>query len=210
MIKYIFLDFNGTIINDVDLCLDLLNKMLRHQGKKELSLEEYKNVFTFPIIKYYEKAGIDFSMNSYEELAIWFIKEYQPKSMMCGLYEGLIEALETLKNKGYHLVILSASEKNNLYEQCQAYDIVKYFDDILGIDNIHAASKVEIALKYLESKNINGEEVLFIGDTLHDLEVAKCLKADCKLVSCGHQSVEVLATGGVEILDSVKELAYFL
>ena len=49
--KYIFLDFNGTIINDVQLCLDLLNEILRSQGKRELNIEEYKNVFTFPVKK---------------------------------------------------------------------------------------------------------------------------------------------------------------
>ena len=27
-IKYIFFDFNGTLIDDVKLCLDLLNEML--------------------------------------------------------------------------------------------------------------------------------------------------------------------------------------
>ena len=60
--KYIFLDFNGTIINDVQLCLDLLNEILRSQGKRELNIEEYKNVFTFPVKKYYEAAGVDFSI----------------------------------------------------------------------------------------------------------------------------------------------------
>ena len=45
MIKYVFFDFNGTIINDVDLCLDLLNEILRKQGNKELDIDTYKNVF---------------------------------------------------------------------------------------------------------------------------------------------------------------------
>ena len=42
MEKHIFFDFNGTIINDVDLCLDLLNQILNKQNKKTLSMEEYK------------------------------------------------------------------------------------------------------------------------------------------------------------------------
>ena len=40
MIKNVFLDFNGTLIDDVDLCLKLLNDILRRQGAKEVSLEE--------------------------------------------------------------------------------------------------------------------------------------------------------------------------
>ena len=54
MIKYIFFDFNGTIIDDVDLCLELLNKLLKSQNKPTFDIDGYKKIFTFPIIKYYD------------------------------------------------------------------------------------------------------------------------------------------------------------
>lgn len=208
--KYIFLDFNGTIINDVELCLTLLNQILNKQHKPMVSIEQYKSIFTFPIKKYYELAGVDFTLDSYEDLAKWFIQEYQPKSMECGLYDGLIETFQYLKAKGYHLVILSASEKKNLYEQCENYKIIPYFDAILGIDNIHAESKVHLALNYLEQEKIGGSQVLFIGDTLHDLEVAEAIGATCMLVSCGHQSIDVLKKGNVKIIESVFSLVKLL
>lgn len=208
--KFIFLDFNGTIINDLDLCLQLLNEILKKQNKPLCDINKYKNIFTFPIKKYYELAGIDFSLDSYEDLAIWFISKYQPMSMSCGLFTGIEEAFLKLKEMGYHLVILSASERNNLIEQCQNYDIVKYFDDILGIDNIHAASKVGIALDYMQKNNIDSNDVLMVGDTLHDLEVAKAIGANAILVSCGHQSIEVLKQGKVQIINDVCELPSIL
>ena len=99
MQKHIFFDFNGTIINDVDLCLDLLNQILNKQNKKMLSMEEYKNVFTFPIRDYYIAAGVDFNIESYESLAKWFIKVYQPLSMECGLFEGIVDTFKYLKDK---------------------------------------------------------------------------------------------------------------
>ena len=206
MEKHIFFDFNGTIINDVDLCLDLLNQILTKQNKKNLTMEEYKNVFTFPIRDYYIAAGVDFNIESYESLAKWFIKVYQPLSMKCGLFDGIVDTFKALKNEGYNLYILSASEKNNLLEQCQNYEIDKYFIDILGIDNIHAASKVSIAIDYMNKHNIKGSDVLFIGDTLHDLEVAEAMGARCMLVSCGHQSKEVLSKGNVKIIDTINDL----
>ena len=76
MYKDIFLDFNGTIINDLDLCVELLNVFLKEQGKNELSIDEYKHVFKFPIRQYYMDAGIDFNIESYESLAIRFIRAY--------------------------------------------------------------------------------------------------------------------------------------
>ena len=53
MEKYIFLDFNGTVLDDVDLCLNLLNEMLYEKEHITVDLDKYKEIFDFPIIKYY-------------------------------------------------------------------------------------------------------------------------------------------------------------
>lgn len=204
MIKHVFFDFNGTIIDDLKLCYDLLNEFLEGQGKQKISLERYKDIFRFPIKEYYKLAGIDFDMESYESLSIKFIKKYQPASLKCGLYSAVIPTLEKLNELGIKCYIISASEKNNLIEQCQSYDIVKYFVDILGIENIHAKSKVDIAVNYINEKAINKEEVIFIGDTLHDVEVANAMGVKPILVSCGHQSVKVLNEANVSIYDDVS------
>lgn len=119
-IKYIFFDFNGTLLNDVDLCLELLNGLLRGQNKKEVTLEEYKNIFTFPIEEYYRRAGIDFNIESFQSLSLKFIKEYQPRSLECGLYLKVYETINKLRELGYHTYILSASEKNNLIDRTQS------------------------------------------------------------------------------------------
>ena len=44
MYKYIFFDFNGTIIDDIDLCLDLLNEILRKQNKPLVGKKKYKEI----------------------------------------------------------------------------------------------------------------------------------------------------------------------
>ena len=97
MIKHIFFDFNGTLIDDVNLCLELLNGLLASQGKASIDLKRYKQVFKFPIKDYYLDAGIDFSIESFESMAVRFIDEYQPKSLLCGLYEGVVDTIKEKK-----------------------------------------------------------------------------------------------------------------
>lgn len=206
MYKDIFLDFNGTIIDDLDLCVELLNVFLREQGKKELSIDEYKHVFKFPIKQYYIDSGIDFSIESYESLAIRFIKAYQPRSMTCGLFPHVVDTVKKLKEMGIHVYILSASEQNNLLEQTDNYGITKYFDAVLGINNIHAESKVKRALDFMKEKNIDPKNTLFVGDTLHDHEVSMAMGVDCVLVSCGHQAKDILETSGCRVIDSIADI----
>lgn len=210
MIKHVFFDFNGTIIDDVDLCINLLNEILIRHKKPIVTKEKYKSIFTFPIKKYYELAGVDFNIESFDYLAVDFIEKYQPASYKCKLYDGSIETFKYLRNKGISTYILSASEKNNLMLQCDNFGITQYFDSILGIDNIHASSKIDIAREFMRTSNLNADEILFVGDTLHDYEVAKAMGVKCILVSCGHQAVDVLNKSGVKIINTIADLKEIL
>ena len=173
--QYVFFDFNGTILDDVDLCLNLLNEMLNMKSLPSVSKKKYQEIFTFPIISYYKKAGFTFEDYSFEELASYFIKKYQPLSLKCQLYPGLIELLDYLKANKVKLVVLSASKLSNLKEQIHHLGLEPYFDFVLGIDDIYAKSKLEIAKNFFLKKEIDPHKCLFIGDTIHDYEVATTL-----------------------------------
>lgn len=208
--KYIIFDFNGTIIDDVDLCLSLLNEILELEELPLVSLEKYKNIFTFPIIEYYKRAGITFEKHSFKELSTWFVNKYQPLSFECSLYQGIVETITKLKQNGYKVILLSASQIDNLVEQTQKFGITHLFDKILGIDNIEAKSKLEIARNYFKEHEINMRECLFVGDSTHDYEVGHALGGDVVLISHGHQSKEVLSSCGVPIIDSIYQLEKYL
>ena len=174
MEKYIFLDFNGTVLDDVDLCFNLLNEMLYEKEKITVDLEGYKNIFDFPIIKYYVAAGFDFSKYTFEELANYFIVEYRRRTETeTKIFEDLPLFAKMLKEVGYKIVICSASQKPLLLEQLAFFGILDLFDDVIGLDNHYAASKLELAKNYVKNQNVDFEKSFFIGDTTHDAEVGK-------------------------------------
>ena len=208
--KYVIFDFNGTILDDVDLCLNLLNEMLEMCHHAPCSKEKYKQIFTFPIIEYYKKAGFNFEVDSFEELASYFIKKYQPASYKCKLNDHLIELLDYLKSKNIGIICLSASERNNLIDQLEVFKIDHYFDAILGTGDIYAKSKLDIAKNYFEKEDINAKECLFIGDTLHDLEIANHLHAPCLLVDFGHQDRSLFEKEKANIISSFLEVEKYL
>lgn len=208
--EYIFWDFNGTILDDVSLCLDILNSMLSKRGKEKVSLDKYRHIFTFPIIEYYKKAGLTFEIESFSDMAVEFINIYQPNSLKCSLYEDIIDAFEYIKRLGIKQILLSASEKDNLLEQVNHFNINKYFYSILGLDNIHAKSKIAIGKDYVKKNNINKEKCLMIGDTLHDYELANELGFDSILLSYGHQAYDVLKNEDNIVLRNIKELINYL
>ena len=206
MIKHIFLDFNGTLLDDRELCLDLLNVFLREQNKKEVDMETYKNIFGFPVIDYYIRAGLTFDNESFESMADRFIDQYKKLSLNCKLYDDVKDTLRYLRDKDIKLIMLSASEINNLLYQTDYYSITEYFDEILGTNNIYAQSKESVGINFIKENNIDLDECLFIGDTNHDYDVAQKMGIDVMLVLCGHQSKEVLQKFNVTLLDSFNDI----
>ena len=206
---YCVWDFNGTILDDVDLGIGSINILLREQGLPIISSrEEYRSKFDFPIKDYYTALGFDYDKESYESLAKKWVEIYLGNLKMATLFDDVIEALDFFEKKGIRQIILSASESNMLNSQLDALGIKDRFDEVLGIDNIFADSKIGIAQKW-RSEHAD-ERVLFIGDTVHDCEAAKVLCADCFVIYSGHQSKERLSGVGAQLFPSRKALIRYL
>lgn len=206
MVKFIFWDFNGTIIDDRKICWELLNELLKEEGKKEITYNRYFEVFGFPIKEYYKKAGLTFTKRTYEEMADWFIENYQPLSLSQKLYPGVKETLETLNNKGLINICLSASLEENLKEQLNHFNISHYFHEILGTNNVLALGKKDVAQKYLEENEINPKNCLLIGDTIADDELAKSLGIKPLLFTQGHQSEKRLLKTESQTIDEIENI----
>ncbi|MBE6597305.1 MAG: HAD family hydrolase [Ruminococcaceae bacterium] len=183
-------DFNGTILDDVAIGIESINALLKRRGMKKISsVEEYRESFGFPIIKWYKDLGFDFEVEDYDAVANEWMSEYLSREKNAPLCRGALELMEHFYNKGVCQVIISAAEINMLKRQVEALKIDKYFNEIVGKSDIYASGKSEIAQKW---RARNPGDMLFIGDTDHDLETAKAIEADCVLVACGHQSYERL------------------
>ena len=87
-----------------------------------------------------------------------------------------------------------------------SFELTDRFTDVIGLNDIYASGKVENGKQYIAGLNIDPADVLFIGDTLHDFEVAEAMGVSCALVAGGHNSRARLETSGVPVFDSLSEL----
>jgi phosphoglycolate phosphatase len=206
--KHIIWDWNGTLLNDVDLSVDIINRILIRRQLNSLSLEEYKKIFTFPIRNYYEKAGLDLSTHSFEDLGIEWMDEYENRRIECSLFEGVENVLSYISGNGIQQSILSAYPHKTLKEIIGFFKLNSFFTHLSGLDNIYASSKIELGKKMIEKIGENSVKILLIGDTIHDYEVAKEIGADCLLVASGHQNRERLLTCNATVVNSLSEIIF--
>ncbi len=193
--KNILWDWNGTLLNDVDICVEIVNGLLEAHGSDTFHKIHYKSIFGFPVSQYYEKAGFDFSKESFDSLAVKFIDSYNDAVMNCQLHANAQDTLQELHKKGGQQFILTAAYKESVIELLSHYNIDHFFRDIAGLDNIKAESKVDKGINMMKQHQLIPQQTLMIGDTLHDFEVAKAMGVSCVLVADGHQSEERLKSG---------------
>jgi len=210
--NHIIWDWNGTLFNDVELCAGIMNMLLSQESLPGLSIQKYKSIFTFPVIEYYKIAGHTFEKKSFEVLGKQFMDEYEIRKNQCELFPGIQEILTELQAKNIQQHLLSAYEQNSLNDILNFFDIHSFFKYIVGLDNIYAGGKLKLARDLVCRIDSNGSagNILLIGDTIHDYEVAKEINADCILVSHGHQDEERLLKLGIPVFKDVRALRHFL
>lgn len=208
--KTILWDYNGTIINDMELCLDVEKFMLRERGMfAEYTMDDYRDLFCFPVKDYYLKLGYTFKDETYEEISVEFNNLYDMGFNQCRLVDGVLDKIRESSEKGYRNVILSACEHTKLLIQTDALGISQYFEERLGIDNDLAGSKIGMAKAWMERSGVNPSDCMFIGDTIHDMETSLAIGVqDFTLVACGHQSYNVLKKATDKVVQAMSEVTF--
>lgn len=199
-------DWNGTLFDDVQLCLVIMNGMLAKRGMPTITREEYITVFDFPVVNYYRQLGYDFEREPFEGISTEFITAYEAQRSQCKLMPGTVATLETIARLGLTQSVLSASKRDYLQQALQDYGLAGYFSSAYGLDNHHAAGKVEVGLALMVEQGLDPKTVLLVGDTTHDAEVATAMGVDCWLIPNGHQDPERLAAVGVPVIADLSQV----
>lgn len=204
--KAIIWDWNGTLLDDAELCIKSMNSLLNKRKLKVLDKNSYREIFTFPVKEYYEKAGFDFASEPFEVPAMQFIDLYYRDFETAILFPEVKKVLQFFNKKGYNQSILSAMEHEKLMSSLKEKGIIHYFENITGINDHYAHSKVEIGKDLIRKISFSKPEIVMVGDTLHDLEVAHELGIDCVLIANGHQSKERLLGNNVIVINNLEDI----
>jgi phosphoglycolate phosphatase len=203
---HIIWDWNGTLLDDAWLCVDVMNGMLRERDLRLRTLEEYKELFDFPVKNYYAKLGFDFDIEPFDEVGMEFITRYNRRQQETILYPQVKEVLSRISEMGFSQNILSAREQNELITETRSLGVFNYFERIRGLDDHYAHGKTDVGFHLINEIGIEKAKMLFIGDTRHDAEVAAEIGIDCVLIPNGHHSKERLLEIGVPLIASLSYL----
>ncbi len=210
----LFFDFDGTIHNSIKIYAPAFRKAYEFLVEKGFA---EKRIWTDDEISHW----LGFTSKSmWKEFMPNLDKTYQKKaSSMIGdieknlmdnkeavLYEGSLETLEYLKNKGYRLVFLSNCSNSYRDQAYKIFGLDRYFDDLISAEDYNFIPKHEI-LKKIKDKY--PKERAMVGDRIHDMEAAKLNNVKSIGCSYGFGSYEEIKDADV-IIDDIRKLQEIL
>ena len=181
--KHIIWDFNGTLLNDTQLSLDVDNNVFEKLGIPAITIDDYRNNMTMPVRDFYPAVGVDYSVHNYETIARLWLDEFNQKAVGVGLVSGALDAIRFFHGQGRSQSVLSASYEPSLRKQCEALGLTPYMADISGLEDESASKKTEIGRRQLRELGLEGRDVVLIGDMLTYAHLAEDLGADCILLA---------------------------
>ena len=185
-------DWNGTLIDDVPMNIQIMNEQLQLENLPELTLERHQAIFGFPLLAFYQELGFEWSESSFDEVSLEFMQEYEARKSACDLHPACRNFLYHWYNEGKRQSILSAYKQSYLEDSLQRFRIQHLFEYVVGAENHRGDGKIAEGKRLLQDIGRPAEEIALIGDTIHDFEVAEAIGIDCFLVTSGNQSMQRL------------------
>jgi len=209
-VKTIFFDFDGTIHNSIKIYSPAFKKAYNFL-EKEGHAEERN--WTEDEISYW----LGFTSKN-----MW--KEFMPNldeitrnkaSKMVGqtmrnlmeenkavLYDGALETLQYLKDRGYQLVFLSNCSKAYRDKMNKIFNLDRYFKDLVCAEEFDFIPKHNILSKI---KDDYPDEKVIVGDRIHDMEAGKLNHIKSIGCSYGFGTFDDLKDADV-IIDDITKL----
>ena len=204
--KHIIWDWNGTLLNDSWLFVDVMNSILKNHNMNTITVEKYRKIFGFPVEDYYKKLGFDLKKESFQKSGMEFIQAYKKRRYEAELHPMVNSILSKLLSMKITHSILSAQHQALLDDLTTYYNIREYFIGINGLNDHYARSKVNKGIEWMKKTGFDANMVLFIGDTDHDFEVAQALGTDCLLLSHGHHCHSRLIQTGAPVVREMENI----
>lgn len=210
--SYLFFDLDGTL---TDPAQGITNSFIHAYKEFGMEVPSYEQLCSYigPPLRYTFEKSFGFSGEKINEGVKKYREYYKDKGLFeNSVYPGIHEMVAALKKAGVHLTVATSKPEVYSVQIMEKFGLAQYFDFICGSNLDETRSKKAEVIRYALEKNGNPplDQVLMIGDRMHDVEGAKETGIKCAGVLFGYGNREELENAGADyLLSSVEELSEF-
>ncbi len=213
MKKYILFDLDGTLTDSRE---GIINSVVYALKKFDIEVENLDSLIPFigpPLLDSFQKY-YHFSPEKAAEALVYYREYFSVKGIFENqVYDGIKELLETLKARGYELLLATSKPEEYAKRIMDHFELSPYFSFIGGASMDEKRSSKSAVIHYVLTDNqiTDLSEVIMVGDREHDVKGAKANGLEVIGVLFGYGSLEELQESGADyIAELPKDIAGIL
>ena len=202
--KAILYDIDGTLLDTFDMNMYPLMQIIREELGQEWTLEQLRPFYAQPGLKTIAELGIRDVETVY---ARWvaYVNAYEKGAVP---YPGMVDALTRIRAAGIRQAVVSSKMHRQYEIDMGRYGMDAYMETaVLAEDTERHKPDPAPILECLRRMGLRPEEVIYIGDTLSDLQAARNAGVDFGLAGWGTALTE--AFPGIYRFETPAELYRF-
>lgn len=186
----VIFDLDGTLIDTPSGIVEAFQNVFTNMGLKEKDPSEIRNTIGLPLEQAFgnllgaseNDERISEAINLYQEA---FKTILLPKAEML-IFPGVLEGLSILQDLKYILAIATSKYYKSADTLLKAAKIRNYFTLVIGADQVSKPKPdKEMGLKIISQLGALTRRTIMVGDTTHDIEMARNLGVHSIAVTYG-------------------------
>ncbi len=204
-------DWDGTLSDSTGLIAECIQLAARDLGFREPTMVQAKSIIGLGLHQSTEMLFPELDEADRMRFAERFREHYVPRDHEATLYAGVRELLPQLQRQNRFLAVATGKPRLGLERAFQRTGLKPYFDFSRCGDEGMPKPDADMLLRLMEVSNVAADRVLMIGDTTHDLDLARNARVSAVGVGYGAHSKAALSTRpSMVIVENVTELTAWL
>ncbi len=200
--KNIIFDWSGVVRDTVTNQMWIVNHIFKRYGIGEISTEEFRENWKQPPALFYQRY-LPEGYNEAERSKLFQELQLDKDCPKATSFPEVVKLIHKCKEKGYFLAVVSSDFPETLLPEVKAYELENVFKEIITDAN----DKLLPTQKIIKDYNLNLEDTYFVGDSNHEIDVAKEIGIKSVAVTWGFTSENILKARNPDyVARNVQEL----
>jgi phosphoglycolate phosphatase len=207
----IVFDWDGTLLDSASGIATSIQEASREMGLEVPTRERASHVIGLGLMDALRHAVPDLPEKSYAEFAERYRKHFLAREEGMDLFPGVPELLAGLEQAGYSLAVATGKSRKGLDRALGASGLGKHFVATRCADETRSKPDPAMLFELMAELAKGPRDLLMIGDTSHDLDMASNASVDSVAVTYGaHPEEQLRARAPRGVVRSVGELQAWL
>ena len=198
-------DWDGTLFDSTAAISRSIQLAVADVGGTVPSDEQAAYVIGMALQPALAYAAPDVPREKYNDLANRYRYHYLQQQAQITLFRGVVDMLLGLRERGHWLAVATGKSRRGLNEALQHADLRGMFDSSRTADETAGKPHPLILQELMAELDVPPERLLMIGDTTHDLEMAR--NAGCASVAVAYGAHAVSALQNCQPLHVAQDVA---